>query len=863
MTANNLTIKAQELLQQAVNLAVAGGQQAVEPVHILSAMLREEDSIGVYLLNKIGVNMTALRTAVEGDLSRLPKVSGGEPYLSNDSNKVLQKAMQATSQFGDKYVTPEHILLGLEATGRLLKDAGVTEKELVKAIQELRKGSTVDSQTSEQQFDALGKYAINLIDQVRKGRLDPVIGRDEEIRRVLQILTRRTKNNPILVGEPGVGKTAIAEGLAHRIVEGDVPENLRDKQLFSLDMGALIAGAKYKGEFEERLKGVVKEVIDSEGQIILFIDEIHTLVGAGGGEGAMDAANILKPALARGELRAIGATTLDEYQKYFEKDKALERRFQKVMVDEPSVPDAISILRGLKERYENHHKVRIKDEAIIASVELSHRYITSRFLPDKAIDLIDEAAAKLRTEMNSVPEEIDELDRRVRQLEIEREAIRRENDDKKVEELTQQIEELNAQRNALRAKWQGERDIIEGIQKEKEAIDQYKQEAADAERRGDYGRVAELRYGKIQEAQKEIERLQAQLGENQKENPMIKEEVDAEDIAGVVSRWTGIPVSRMLASEREKLLFMEDELHKRVIGQDEAIRAISDAVRRSRAGLQDPHKPIGSFVFLGTTGVGKTELAKALAEFLFNDANLMTRIDMSEYQERHSVSRLIGAPPGYVGYDEGGQLTEAVRRKPYSVVLLDEIEKAHPDVFNILLQVLDDGRLTDNKGRTVDFRNTIIIMTSNIGSHIINERFEGLEDSGITEDKRNGIIEGTKTELMELLKQTIRPEFLNRIDEIIMFLPLTLDDVRQIVTLQINALTRMLEQNGIELAVSDRAVEWLAKDGFDPQFGARPIKRSLQRNLVNELSKQILSGKVNKEKPVTVDASDLGLTFSN
>ena len=863
MTANNLTIKAQELLQQAVNLAVAGGQQAVEPVHILSAMLREEDSIGVYLLNKIGVNMTALRTAVEGDLSRLPKVSGGEPYLSNDSNKVLQKAMQATSQFGDKYVTPEHILLGLEATGRLLKDAGVTEKELVKAIQELRKGSTVDSQTSEQQFDALGKYAINLIDQVRKGRLDPVIGRDEEIRRVLQILTRRTKNNPILVGEPGVGKTAIAEGLAHRIVEGDVPENLRDKQLFSLDMGALIAGAKYKGEFEERLKGVVKEVIDSEGQIILFIDEIHTLVGAGGGEGAMDAANILKPALARGELRAIGATTLDEYQKYFEKDKALERRFQKVMVDEPSVPDAISILRGLKERYENHHKVRIKDEAIIASVELSHRYITSRFLPDKAIDLIDEAAAKLRTEMNSVPEEIDELDRRVRQLEIEREAIRRENDDKKVEELTQQIEELNAQRNALRAKWQGERDIIEGIQKEKEAIDQYKQEAADAERRGDYGRVAELRYGKIQEAQKEIERLQAQLGENQKDNPMIKEEVDAEDIAGVVSRWTGIPVSRMLASEREKLLFMEDELHKRVIGQDEAIRAISDAVRRSRAGLQDPHKPIGSFVFLGTTGVGKTELAKALAEFLFNDANLMTRIDMSEYQERHSVSRLIGAPPGYVGYDEGGQLTEAVRRKPYSVVLLDEIEKAHPDVFNILLQVLDDGRLTDNKGRTVDFRNTIIIMTSNIGSHIINERFEGLEDSGITEDKRNGIIEGTKTELMELLKQTIRPEFLNRIDEIIMFQPLTLDDVRQIVTLQINALTRMLEQNGIELAVSDRAVEWLAKDGFDPQFGARPIKRSLQRNLVNELSKQILSGKVNKEKPVTVDASDLGLTFSN
>ncbi len=864
MTTNNLTIKAQELLQQAVNRTVAGGQQAVEPVHILSALLREEDSIGVYLLNKVGVNLSSLRTAVEGELSRLPKVQGGgEPYLSNDSNRVMQRAMQATTQFGDKYVTPEHILLGLADVGRLLKDAGATEKELIAAIRELRKGTTVDSQTNEQQFDSLGRYAVNLIEQVRKGRLDPVIGRDDEIRRVLQILTRRTKNNPILVGEPGVGKTAIAEGLAHRIVDGDVPENLRDKQLFSLDMGALIAGAKYKGEFEERLKGVVKEVIDSDGQIILFIDEIHTLVGAGGGEGAMDAANILKPALARGELRAIGATTLDEYQKYFEKDKALERRFQKVMVDEPTVPDAISILRGLKERYENHHKVRIKDEAIIASVELSHRYITSRFLPDKAIDLIDEAAAKLRTEMNSVPEEIDELDRRVRQLEIEREAIRRENDDRKVEELTQQIEELNSQRNALRAKWQGERDIIEGIQKEKEAIDNYKLEAADAERRGDYGRVAELRYGKIEEAQKEIERLQTQLGENQNDNPMIKEEVDAEDIAGVVSRWTGIPVSRMLASEREKLLFMEDELHKRVIGQDEAIRAISDAVRRSRAGLQDPHKPIGSFIFLGTTGVGKTELAKALAEFLFNDANLMTRIDMSEYQERHSVSRLIGAPPGYVGYDEGGQLTEAVRRKPYSVVLLDEIEKAHPDVFNILLQVLDDGRLTDNKGRTVDFRNTIIIMTSNIGSHIINERFDGLNDAEMAAEKRDGIIETTKNELMELLKQTIRPEFLNRIDEIIMFLPLTLDDVRQIVQLQITALTRMLAQSGIELAVSDRAVEWLARDGFDPQFGARPIKRSLQRNLVNELSKQILGGRVNKEQPVVVDASDAGLTFSN
>lgn len=864
MTTNNLTIKAQELLQQAVNVAVMAGQQAVEPAHLVSAMLKEEDSIGVYLLNKVGANVAGLRQAADQEIARFPRVEGGEPYLSSDSNKVMQRAMKATGELGDKYVTPEHILLGLAEVSRLVKDAGATEKELVAAIKELRKGTTVDSQTSEQQYDALGRYAINLIEQVRKGRLDPVIGRDEEIRRVLQILSRRTKNNPILVGEPGVGKTAIAEGLAHRIVDGDVPENLKDKQLFSLDMGALIAGAKYKGEFEERLKSVVKEVIDSEGQILLFIDEIHTLVGAGGGEGAMDAANILKPALARGELRAIGATTLDEYQKYFEKDKALERRFQRVMVDEPTVPDAISILRGLKERYENHHKVRIKDEAIIASVELSNRYITSRFLPDKAIDLIDEAAAKLRTEMNSVPEDIDELDRRVRQLEIEREAIRREKDDKKVEELTAQIEELSAQRNELRAKWQGERDIIEGIQTQKESIDNYKLEAADAERRGDYGKVAELRYGKIQEAEKEIERLQAQLGENQNENPMIKEEVDAEDIAGVVSRWTGIPVSRMLASEREKLLFMEDELHKRVIGQDEAIHAISDAVRRSRAGLQDPKKPIGSFIFLGTTGVGKTELARALAEFLFNDENLMTRIDMSEYQERHSVSRLIGAPPGYVGYDEGGQLTEAVRRKPYSVVLLDEIEKAHPDVFNILLQVLDDGRLTDNKGRTVDFRNTIVIMTSNLGSHVINERFEGFEDQKMTEAKRSEVIESTKKELFELLKQTIRPEFLNRIDEIIMFLPLNIDDVRQIVTLQIGSLRRMLATSGIELDVSDAAVEWLAQDGFDPQFGARPIKRSLQKNLVNELSKQILAGQVNKEKPVLVDASDnLGLTFSN
>lgn len=863
MSTNNLTIKAQELLQQAINLATAAGQQAVEPAHILRAMLSEDDSIGVYLLNKVGANVSVLRNAADQKISTFARVSGGEVYLSKDANSLLQKAQAVATGLGDKYISVEHLLVADAQVGTILSHEGVTDNQLLKAIAELRKGATINSQTDEQQFDALGRYAINLIDQVRKGRLDPVIGRDEEIRRVLQILSRRTKNNPILVGEPGVGKTAIAEGLAHRIVDGDVPENLKDKMLFSLDMGALIAGAKYKGEFEERLKGVVKEVIDSEGQILLFIDEIHTLVGAGGGDGAMDAANILKPALARGELRAIGATTLDEFQKYFEKDKALERRFQKVMVDEPTIPDAISILRGLKERYETHHKVRIKDEAIIAAVELSTRYITSRFLPDKAIDLIDEAAAKLRTEMNSVPEDIDELDRRVRQLEIEREAIRRENDTKKVEELTSQIEDLNADRNAKRAKWQGERDIIDSIQRTRESIENFKLEAAAAERAGNYGLVAEIRYGKIREAEAEIERLNASLGESQKNSAMIKEEVDSEDIAGVVSRWTGIPVSRMLASEREKLLFMEDELHKRVIGQDEAIHAISDAVRRARAGLQDPRKPIGSFIFLGTTGVGKTELAKALAEFLFNDENLMTRIDMSEYQERHSVSRLIGAPPGYVGYDEGGQLTEAVRRKPYSVVLLDEIEKAHPDVFNILLQVLDDGRLTDNKGRTVDFRNTIVIMTSNIGSHIINERFEGLADRDLDDAKREEVIEKTKVELFDLLKQTIRPEFLNRIDDIIMFLPLTIADVRQIVTLQIGSLRRMLAQSGVELDVSETAVEWLAQDGFDPQFGARPIKRSLQRHLINELSKSILAGKVNKERPVIVDASPMGITFSN
>ena len=810
MNINSLTIKAQEVLQSAMNLASGNGNQAVEPMHILSAIVAEDDSLGVFLLQKLGVNVGALRSVLKQQIDRLPKVEGGDPYFSRESSAVIQKASDFTKTFGDKYASVEHLLLGIIAekgeAGRLLKDAGATEKELIAAIKELRKGSTVDSQTSEQEYDALGKYAINLNEQARKGKLDPVIGRDEEIRRVLQILSRRTKNNPILVGEPGVGKTAIAEGIAHRIVDGDVPENLRSKQVYSLDMGALIAGAKYKGEFEERLKAVVKEVISAEGEILLFIDEIHTLVGAGKGDGAMDAANILKPALARGELRAIGATTLDEFQKYFEQDKALERRFQKVMVDEPTTVDAISILRGLKERYENHHKVRIKDEAIIASVELSHRYITSRFLPDKAIDLIDEAAAKLRLEMNSVPEEIDELDRKVRQLEIEREAIRREKDKGRIEELTREIDELNAKRTTLRAKWQSERDILEKIQKNKQMLDDLKVQAAEAERNGDYGRVAEIRYGKMRETETEIQKLQAEVNKNAEAGAMIKEEVDAEDIAEVVARWTGIPVSRMLQSEREKLLKMESELHDRVIGQDQAIAAVSDAVRRSRAGLQDPRRPIGSFIFLGTTGVGKTELAKALAEYLFNDDTMMTRIDMSEYQERHSVSRLIGAPPGYVGYDEGGQLTEAVRRKPYSVVLLDEIEKAHPDVFNILLQVLDDGRLTDNKGRTVDFRNTIII---------------------------------------------------------VMFTPLTRDDVRQIVVLQIRQINEMLAQNSIALQVTDQAIDWLAAEGYDPMFGARPVKRTLQRYLVNELSKEILAGQVDRNSTITVDADAKGLVFKN
>ena len=865
MNINNLTIKAQEVLQSAMNLARSDRNQAVEPLHMLDAIVAEDDSVGVFLLQKLGVNVGALRSVLRQQVERLPKVEGGEVYFSRESSEAIQKAGDFTKTFGDKYASVEHLLLGIlterSEASRLLKDAGATEKELVAAIKELRKGATVDSQTSEQEYDALGKYAINLNEQARKGKLDPVIGRDEEIRRVLQILSRRTKNNPILVGEPGVGKTAIAEGIAHRIVDGDVPENLRSKQVYSLDMGALIAGAKYKGEFEERLKAVVKEVISAEGEILLFIDEIHTLVGAGKGDGAMDAANILTPALARGELRAIGATTLDEFQKYFEQDKALERRFQKVMVDEPSTVDAISILRGLKERYENHHKVRIKDEAIVASVELSNRYITSRFLPDKAIDLIDEAAAKLRLEMNSVPEEIDELDRKVRQLEIEREAIRREKNQGRIEELTREIDELNAKRTTLRAKWQGERDVLEKIQKNKQALDDLKVQAAEAERNGDYGRVAEIRYGKMRETENEIAGLQAEVSKNAEAGAMIKEEVDAEDIAEVVARWTGIPVSRMLQSEREKLLKMESELHDRVVGQDQAIEAISNAVRRSRAGLQDPRRPIGSFIFLGTTGVGKTELAKALAEYLFNDDTMMTRIDMSEYQERHSVSRLIGAPPGYVGYDEGGQLTEAVRRKPYSVVLLDEIEKAHPDVFNILLQVLDDGRLTDNKGRTVDFRNTIIIMTSNIGSHIIMDKLSKFTETN--DSVPQSALDETKKEVFDLMKQTIRPEFLNRIDEIVMFTPLTKDDVRQIVVMQIRQINEMLAQNNVSLSVTDGAVDWLAEQGYDPMFGARPIKRTLQHYLVNELSKEILAGRIDRGSVITVDAGKDGLKFGN
>jgi len=861
MNLNNFTIKSQNVVQKALEIAQGYSHQAVEPAHILRAILDESESVSGFIFNKLGVNHGTFDAVLTQMLESMPKVSGGEQYLSSASSKVLQKALEYSKSMGDQFVSVEHIILALtsvdDQVGQMMRDAGMTEKEVKQAIEELRKGAKVDSQTAEDTYNALNRFAINLNEMARKGKLDPVIGRDEEIRRVLQILSRRTKNNPILIGEPGVGKTAIAEGIAHRIINGDVPENLKTKQIYSLDMGALIAGAKYKGEFEERLKSVVKEVIASDGEVILFIDEIHTLVGAGQSEGAMDAANILKPALARGELRAIGATTFNEYQKYFEKDKALERRFQTVVVDEPLPIDAISILRGLKERYENHHKVRIKDEAIIAAVELSSRYITNRFLPDKAIDLIDEAAAKLRLEMNSVPEEIDELERRIKQLEIEREAIKREGDKAKLDELSREIANLDEDRTKLRAKWQNEKNIIDKIQHNKQEIESLRFDATEAERRGDYEKVAEIRYGKVKQAEAEIEKLKGELKNAQSDYALIKEEVDAEDIAGVVSRWTGIPVSRMLQSEKEKLLHLEDELHKRVVGQDEAITAVADAVRRSRVGLQDAKRPIGSFIFLGTTGVGKTELAKALAEFLFNDENLMTRIDMSEYQERHSVSRLVGAPPGYVGYDEGGQLTEAVRHKPYSVVLLDEIEKAHPDVFNILLQVLDDGRLTDNKGRTVDFRNTIIIMTSNIGSHIIQENF-----AAMTKSDAASVFEKTRNQVFEVLKQSIRPEFLNRIDEIIMFTPLNREQIRQIVLMQFERVKQMLAQNGVDITITDKAVDWIANIGFDPVYGARPIKRVLQKNILNELSKQLLAGNVVKDKTIVVDyAGDNKLIF--
>ena len=866
MNINVLTIKAQQALQSAVSVAQQAGQQAVEPLHLLSVLVEQKNELGAFLLGRCGVNLTNLRSGVTEALSRLPKVSGGgEQYFATDTTKVIQRAVDFTKKFNDKYASIEHLLLALVAergtASELLKSQGVSEGDLIEAIRQFRKGSTVDSQSDDKQFDALGKYAINLNELARTGKLDPVIGRDEECRRVLQILSRRTKNNPILVGEPGVGKTAIAEGIAHRIVDGDVPENLRSKSIYSLDMGALIAGAKYQGEFEERLKGVIAEVAASDGEILLFIDEIHTLVGAGKSSGAMDAANILKPALARGELRTIGATTLDEYQKYFEQDKALERRFQKVMVDEPTREDAVSILRGLKERYEGHHKVRIKDEAIVAAVELSHRYITDRFLPDKAIDLVDEAASKLRLEMNSVPEEIDNLDRRIRQAEIEREAIRREGDSARIEALDRDIDNLRAKESQMRAKWQGERDILVKIQQNKEQVEQLKVEAQQAERQGDYGRVAEIRYGKIVDCQRAIEALQEELSATTASGQMIKEEVDSADIAEVVSRWTGIPVARMLASESEKLLRMEDELHRRVVGQQQAIEAISEAVRRSRAGLSDPRKPIGSFIFLGTTGVGKTELAKALAEFLFNDENMITRIDMSEYQERHAVSRLVGAPPGYVGYDEGGQLTEAVRRKPYSVVLLDEIEKAHPDVFNILLQVLDDGRLTDNKGRTVDFRNTIIIMTSNMGSHIIQEAFsKALEEHDALPAE---VVERVQRDVLELLKVQLKPEFLNRIDEIVMFEPLSRLDIEKIVDLQMGALRKMLEHNGLVLNYTDAAREYIATVGYDAMYGARPVKRVIQREVVGELSKRILAGAVSREKPIVIDAVDGALEVTN
>ena len=866
MTFDKFTIKAQVAIQEAVNLVQARGQQAIEPEHLLAGILKVGENVTNFLFQKLGVNSRQIEQVLESQIASLPKVQGGEPYLSRESNEVLTRAQDYASKGGDEFVSLEPMLLALlnvkSTASRILKDAGITEKELASAVNELRKGEKVTSQNSEDTYQALNKYAKNLIEEARSGKLDPVIGRDEEIRRVLQILSRRTKNNPILIGEPGTGKTAIVEGLAHRILRGDVPENLKDKQLYSLDMGALIAGAKYKGEFEERLKSVINEVTKSEGRIILFIDEIHTLVGAGKGEGAMDAANILKPALARGELRSIGATTLDEYQKYFEKDKALERRFQTVMVNEPDTLSTISILRGLKERYENHHKVRIQDDAIIAAVELSNRYITDRFLPDKAIDLMDEAAAKLRMERDSVPEELDEIERRLKQLEIEREAIKRENDQPKLEQLSKEIAELKEQESSYKAKWEAERGLVNKIQQNKQQIEQLKFEAERAEREGDYGKVAEIRYGKLKALEDEINRIQGQLKDTQGGDAMIKEEVTSEDIADVVSRWTGIPVSKMLQSEREKLLHLEEELHKRVIGQDEAIQAVSDAVRRSRAGLQDPKRPIGSFIFLGTTGVGKTELAKALAEYLFDDETLMTRIDMSEYQEKFSVSRLIGAPPGYVGYDEGGQLTEAVRRKPYSVVLFDEIEKAHPDVFNILLQVLDDGRLTDNKGRVVNFKNTIIIMTSNLGSGYIQSQFEKLTpQTGI--QAREALIEETKKEVLGMLKKTIRPEFLNRIDETIMFLPLTQEQIKQVVRLQINGITQMLEGNGVTLQLTDAALDFLADAGYDPEFGARPVKRAIQRYLLNDLSKTMLAQHIDRTKPIIVDADGNGLVFRN
>ena len=862
MNFDKYTIKAQETVQEAVNIAQRAGQQSIEPVHLLKALLEKAADVTNYIFQKLGVNAMQVSTLANSEVEHLPRVAGGNPYLSNDANNVLLKAEDLSKSLGDEFISVEPLFLALLAVNssaaRILKDAGCTEKDARAAIEALRQGQQVKSQSGDENYQSLEKYAKNLVEDARNGKLDPVIGRDDEIRRVLQILSRRTKNNPILIGEPGTGKTAIVEGLAERIVRGDVPENLKDKQLYSLDMGALVAGAKYKGEFEERLKSVIKEVTNADGQIILFIDEIHTLVGAGGGEGAMDAANILKPALARGELRAIGATTLNEYQKYFEKDKALERRFQTVMVNEPDELSAISILRGIKERYENHHKVRIQDDACIAAVQLSERYISDRFLPDKAIDLMDEAAAKLRMERDSVPEELDEITRRLKQLEIEREAIKRENDEPKMAQLDKDIAELREQEKAFRAKWESERALVNKIQQDKLEIERLNHEADRAEREGNYERVAEIRYGKLKELDNDIENIKQQLQATQGGEGMVREEVTADDIAEVVSRWTGIPVTRMLQSEREKLLHLEEELHRRVIAQDEAIAAVSDAVRRSRAGLQDPKRPIASFIFLGTTGVGKTELAKALAEYLFNDESMMTRIDMSEYQEKFSVSRLIGAPPGYVGYDEGGQLTEAVRRKPYSVVLFDEIEKAHPDVFNILLQVLDDGRLTDNKGRTVNFKNTIIIMTSNLGSQYIQQQCANLSDAN-----RDEVLDETRQKVMDMLKQTIRPEFLNRIDETIMFLPLTKQEIAEVVRLQMRSVGRMLAEQGFKIDVSDEAISLLADLGYDPEFGARPVKRAIQRYVLNDLSKKILAEEVSRDKPILIDALDGKLVFRN